>query len=188
MYKVQVYPVKGEGKSWSCQGRVPKRSPLRETLQNKGFAADGFGGTSSSTWVYSATHTRIFLHPYFLVAKFFVLSGKKKARELLTHKLFEKAVNPGTTSWLTRRKCLFSCVQRRAHKLFCPVNGSVVSGSTGPRPEQKVYVYVPFSLPILLSDELRTCRSPSTAEQLEQYTTLVEVLAAMLSNPPALSK
>ena len=31
-------------------------------------------------------------------------SGKKKAHKLLTHKLFEKAVNPGTTSRLTRNK------------------------------------------------------------------------------------
>ena len=66
---------------------------------------------------------------------------------MLTHKLFEKAVNPGTASRLTTRKCLFSWLRRRTHKLFCPVNRPVVPGSTGPWPEQKVYVYVPFSLP-----------------------------------------
>ena len=54
--------------------------------------------------------------------------------------------NPGTTSWWTRRKRLFSWVRRRTHKRFCPVNRPIVPGSTGPWPEQKVYVYVPFSL------------------------------------------
>ena len=62
----------------------------------------------------------------------------------------EKAVNPGTTSRLTRRKCLFSWVWRRTHKLFRPVNLPVVPGSTRPSPEQRVYVYVPSSLPFLL--------------------------------------
>ena len=74
-------------------------------------------------------------------------SGKKKAHKLLTHKLSEKAVNPGTTSRLTRRKRWFFWVRRRAHRLFCPVNRPVVPGSTGPSPEQKVYVCVPFPLP-----------------------------------------
>ena len=59
-------------------------------------------------------------------------SGKKKAHKLLTHKLFVKAVAPGTTSRLTRRKRLFSWFRRRTHKLFCPVDRPVVPGSTGP--------------------------------------------------------
>ena len=72
---------------------------------------------------------------------------QEKGHKLLTHKLFEKVVNSGTTSQLTRRKWLFCWVRRRTHKLFCPVSRPVVPGSTGPSPEQKVYVYVPFSLP-----------------------------------------
>ena len=47
---------------------------------------------------------------------------------LLTHELFEQAINPGPTSQLTRKRCLFSWVQRRTHKLFCPINRP----STGP--------------------------------------------------------
>ena len=76
-----------------------------------------------------------------------IFSGKKKAHTLLTHELFKNSVNPGTTSRLTRRKRLFSWVRSRTHKLSCPDNRSVVPGSTGPWPEQKVYVHVPFSLP-----------------------------------------
>ena len=45
-----------------------------------------------------------------------------------------------TTRRLTRRKYLFFWVRRRTHKLYL--------GSTGPSPEQKVYVYAPFSLPM----------------------------------------
>ena len=50
--------------------------------------------------------------------------GKKKAHKLLTHKLFERAVSPWTTSRLTRRnsrKFLFSWVLRRTHKLSLSV-------------------------------------------------------------------
>ena len=42
---------------------------------------------------------------------------------------------------------LNSWFRRKTHKLFCPVNRPVVPGSTGPSPEQKVHVDVPFSLP-----------------------------------------
>ena len=78
------------------------------------------------------------------------LIRQEKAHELLTHTLFETAVDPGTTNQLTRRECLCSWFRRRTHKLFCLVNRPVIQGSTGPSPEQKVYVYVPFSLPNLL--------------------------------------
>ena len=64
-------------------------------------------------------------------------SEKEKANQLLTHKLFEKAVNPRTTSRPTRRKCLFSWFRRSTHKLICPVNRPVVPESAGPSPEQK---------------------------------------------------
>ena len=57
---------------------------------------------------------------------------QEKAHKLLTHNLFENSVNPGTTSRLTRTKCLFSWFRSRTHKLFCPVNRPVVPGSTGP--------------------------------------------------------
>ena len=72
----------------------------------------------------------------------------QQAHKPLSHKLFEKLASPGTTSRLTRKICLYSWFQRRTHKLLCAVNRPVVPGSTAPRPEQKVYVYVPFSLPI----------------------------------------
>ena len=77
-------------------------------------------------------------------------SGKKKAHKLLTHNLFEKVVNSGATSRLTRRNCLFSWVQRRTHELLCPVNWPAVPVPTGTPPEQKVCVYVPFSPPIFV--------------------------------------
>ena len=51
-------------------------------------------------------------------------SGKKKAHKLLTHKLFEKAVNPGTTSRLTRRERLFSGFGGEHIAFFCPVLSS----------------------------------------------------------------
>ena len=89
----------------------------------------------------------------FLYVIFFI-SGKKEAHKLLTHKLFEQAVNPGTTSRLTRRNCLPFWVRRRTHRPFCPVNWPVVPGSTGPSPEQKVYVYVPFLLLKQFSEQL----------------------------------
>ena len=57
-------------------------------------------------------------------------SGKKKAHTLLAHKLLEKPVNPATTSRLTRRKCIFSWVRRRTHKLFCPVNRTLTSAKS----------------------------------------------------------
>ena len=63
--------------------------------------------------------------------------------ELLNH----QAMNPGTTSRSTRRKCLFCRARRRTHTFFGLVSRLVAPGSTGPSPEQKVYVYVPFSLP-----------------------------------------
>ena len=88
------------------------------------------------------------------------VSGKKKAHQLLTHILFEKAVNPGTTSRLTRRNCLFSWFRRRTHNLFCLVNRPVVPGSTGPRPEQKVYVYLPFSLPRKIPSQIYATPNP----------------------------
>ena len=46
--------------------------------------------------------------------------GEKKAHKPLTHKLFEKAVNPRTTPRLTRRNAHSD--RRRTHKLFCLVN------------------------------------------------------------------
>ena len=71
-------------------------------------------------------------------------SRKRKAHKLLAHKLCEKAVNLGTTSQSTRRKRLFSWIRRRTHQRFCLVNCPVLVVSTGPSPEQEVYVHVPF--------------------------------------------
>ena len=61
-----------------------------------------------------------------------VVQARKRYINILTHDLFEEAVRPGTTSRLTRRKCLFSWVRRRTHNFCCPVNRLVVPGSTGP--------------------------------------------------------
>ena len=63
----------------------------------------------------------------------FLHLGTKKAHQLLTHKLLEKAVKPGTTSWLTRRKCLFLGFGGETHKLFCPVN--CWKGGKDPHPQ-----------------------------------------------------
>ena len=46
-----------------------------------------------------------------------LFSGKNKAHKLLTYQLFEKAVIPGTTSRLTRRKCLFSWARRSSEHI-----------------------------------------------------------------------
>ena len=53
--------------------------------------------------------------------------------------------NPWTTSRLTRRSAYFPGLGGQ-HKPFCPVNRPVVLASTGPSPEQRVYVYVPLLL------------------------------------------
>ena len=71
----------------------------------------------------------------------------KKAHKLLTHKLSEKAVNPGTTSRSTRKNVYFPWFGGEHINCFCPVYQLVVPGSTGPSPEQNIYVYVPFDLP-----------------------------------------
>ena len=63
-----------------------------------------------------------------------------------TRKLFEKAVNPGTTSRFIRRKILFFWVKRRTHKLFFFVRqtGWLSWG------QAIFYVHAPLSLPSIL--------------------------------------
>ena len=86
---------------------------------------------------------------------------RKRHIHFLTHKRFEMALDPRSTSRLTRRNCLFFWIGRRAHKLFCPVNWPVVLGSTEPSPKQKAYVHVPFSRPRkLTSPHVRISPAP----------------------------
>ena len=114
------------------------RFRFRQFLQGKVFSV--FLHQQKGTILVSAPQETVPIHFRFLEKL-----GQEKPHKLLTRKLFEKAVNPGTTScWLTRKKYLCSWVRRRTHKLFCPVNWPVVPGSAGPSPDQKVYVYVFF--------------------------------------------
>ena len=63
-------------------------------------------------------------------------------------------------------KKIFSWFRRRTHKLFCPVSRPVVAGSTGPWPEQKVYVYVFYSLPQVRGGQFRAkSRRKTTGRQ-----------------------
>ena len=55
--------------------------------------------------------------------------------------LYEEAVNPGTTSRLTKRECLYGWFRRRTHKLHCPVTGRLSQGQ--PDPEQsKTFMFM----------------------------------------------
>ena len=66
-----------------------------------------------------------------------ILVPERKIRQKKAHKMFEKAVDCGTTSLLTKKRLY---LWRRTNNFFCPVNRPVVPGSTGPSPEHKVYV------------------------------------------------
>ena len=59
--------------------------------------------------------------------------------------LLKRQLTPGQPAGQPKENDSFPAVRRRTHKLVCPVNRPLVPGSTGPSPEQKVYVYVPFS-------------------------------------------
>ena len=94
----------------------------------------------------------------FYIQKGFRINYVIRCCPCLTHKHFEKAVDPGTTSRLTRRKKSLSWVHRRAHQLFCLVNRPVVLGSTRPSPEQNLYVYLHFFFSILLDFKVKILR------------------------------
>ena len=74
-----------------------------------------------------------------MVETFVSCSGKKKAHEYLTHKLFEKAVNSGTTSRLTRKKMFdFPGVGGEHINVFVRLTGRLSQGQPDPNQSKKL--------------------------------------------------
>ena len=109
-----------------------RKEPFRFRFR---FLKTGSGGSGSTLFFWKNVRFR--------PVQARVLSGKNKAHKLLTHKLFEKAVNPGTTSRLTRENACFSWARRRKPKIFRPVNGPVV-GQPDPDQSKKFMFTCPF--------------------------------------------
>ena len=106
-----------------------------------------------------------------------MISGKGKAHELLTQKRDNRPVN--------QTNLPISWARRRRHKLHCPVNRPVVPGSTGPSPEQEVYVYVPFSLPrISLSEYGSSLETFFAGALYREFREVMQILTTFLGKKP----
>ena len=76
-------------------------------------------------------------------------SGKEKAHKLLTHKLFETAVNPGTTSRLTRRNAYLSGFGGEHITFLVWSTGRLSRGQPDPHQSKKfMFMCLPLSLPL----------------------------------------
>ena len=99
--------------------------------------------------------------------------GSKRPRKTKTPrkgrpgKLFEKAINPGTTSRLTRRKCLFSWFRMRTHKWFVRLTGRLSRGQPDPQQSKKFMLMCLF---LFLFKSVRTPRGSCNHKLLKGFS------------------